>query len=114
MKKGLRVLLAFLFPLVVCTDTNGIVYPYKVVTNTFAFTNMVTNIHTVTQIDYHFTTTNQFDGYVLLSRVPGEDWKIDAGSTSKPTNWIIGAQSQREFLILLMNRPPPVTVRRAE
>lgn len=100
-----------MFPLVVCTDTNGIIAPYKVVTNTFSFTNAVTNVHTVTQVDYHFTTTNRFEGYALLSRVPGGEWQIDGGSPTTQTNWIIGTQSPREYLIWLMNRPASVDLR---
>lgn len=111
--KLFRLLALFLFPLVVCTDTNGVVFPYKSVTNTFSYTNAVTNIHTVTQVDYYFTTSNRFDGYVLMSRVPGQqDWEITGRSTNQSTNWIIGTQSPREYHIVLMSRPTPVVLLR--
>ena len=103
--------LMLLFPLAVCTDTNGIIAPYKAVTNTFSITNAVTNIHTVTQVNYHFTTTNRFEGYALLSRVPGGEWHFDGGSPTTQINWIIGTQSPRDYMIWLMNKPAPVEMR---
>lgn len=105
--RKLRLLLLFVFPLAVCTDTNAVLFPHKAVTNTFSYTNVVTNIHTVTQVNYHFTTTNQFDGYVLLSRRPGQEWGIVGGSPKPFTNWVIGTQSTEEYQIILLNRPEP-------
>lgn len=101
-----RFLLAlFLFPVAVCTDTNGIVFPYKITTNALSYTNAFTNVHRFSQVDHHFRMTNRFDGLLILERAPGEPWRVMGRSTMSCTNLIIGTQSQREFQIILMTRP---------
>jgi len=114
--KTLRLALFFVFPLAVCTDTNGVVFPYKAITNTFSYTNVVTNIHNVTQVDWYFkTTSTSHVAHAVYSGHDG-DWSLLGVSTSKVTNWIMGTQSRppQEFVIHLLSRPQsPSALQRA-
>jgi hypothetical protein len=115
--KALKLVLLVIFPLVACTDTNGVVLPYKAVTNTFSYTNAVTNIHNVTQVDWYFkTTSTSHVAHAVYSGHDG-DWSLLGVSTSKVTNWIMGTQSRppQEFVIHLLSRPqPPTDLQRAD
>lgn len=113
--KVLRLVLLVIFPLVACTDTNGVVFPYKAVTNTFSYTNVVTNIHNVTQVDWHFkTTSTSHVAHAIYSGHDG-DWTLLGVSTSKVSNWIMGTQAKPslEFVIHLLSLPQPPAALRA-